>query len=400
MHEKHAQLGEFGAIPGAPNGPPVSAVPAPATSVFSPLASAFLHFHPVRDLSVNDSNNAAWIWDGFLARQAVTLLSSEPKAGKSTLVFGLMQRLLRGEPFLGRATCSPGVPPGPKSEDDAAPTAPDEVTGRDARTTDAETETHGPDAHATTSRGVIYLSEEPLVTLREKVERFELTAHGERIQLVSRRQSPNQRIGLPEALDGALTKAAAVGAGLIVIDTLSTWSGLGPEEENSSAKCETLLAKFRDAAARSDTAMLLLHHTRKDGTSARGSTALTGCADILLMLERPVFPAKGKGRSDRSILRTASRFSNAPDPIEFELSSTGYEVLGPDQEAIRKHAAVYDLIPAAPPGVTREELSAVSGLTRWQVRSALNELVACEAVSIGGTGTSSDPNRFLRKQCA
>jgi hypothetical protein len=406
MHEKHEQLGEFGAIPGAPNGPPVSATPPfPAASqppsavsplpAFRQLPSAFLQFLPVRDLPVIAHENAEWIWDGFLARKAVTLLSSEPKAGKSTLIFGLMQKLLCGEPFLGRTTRSPGVPPGPKSEDDAAPAAPDEVTGRDARTTDAATETPGRDAHATTPCGVIYFSEEPLGTLREKAERFELHQHGERIQLVSRRCAQNRNVSLDTALRDALAKAAAIGAGLIVIDTLSAWAGWRSEEENSAGPCETLMAKFRDAAAQSNTAVLLLHHTRKDKTSPRGSSVLTGSADIILFLERKVFPAMGERRQP-SILKTASRFSDAPDPVSFELTESGYQLSNPVVAANRKHAELFELLPPAPPGKTREELCAESGFSRWKVRCALNDLLAQQSVRTSGTGENGSPLRYHR----
>src|SRR5215207_3339741 len=47
-----------------------------------------------------------WLWHGYLARGNLTLLTSLWKAGKTTLVTGLLQRLGTGGPFLGQA-CEP-----------------------------------------------------------------------------------------------------------------------------------------------------------------------------------------------------------------------------------------------------------------------------------------------------
>src|SRR5438067_9554930 len=47
-----------------------------------------------------------WLWQGYLARGNLTLLTSLWKAGKTTLLAGLHQRLATGGTFLGRA-CAP-----------------------------------------------------------------------------------------------------------------------------------------------------------------------------------------------------------------------------------------------------------------------------------------------------
>jgi RecA-family ATPase len=47
-----------------------------------------------------------WIWDGYLARGNITLLTSLGKAGKTTLIAGLLQHLQSGGEFLGRP-CMP-----------------------------------------------------------------------------------------------------------------------------------------------------------------------------------------------------------------------------------------------------------------------------------------------------
>lgn len=387
---KHEPLGVHGALPGAPNGPPrpepcpelcpelvegpVEGPPFQSASVRQahhepvrnpqrfdkltpPSAMPLMSFFPIRELPRIPCDDAHWIWDGFLARQAVTILMSEPKAGKSTLVFALLQKMLLGEPFLQRAT---------------------------------------------KSCGVIYFSEEPLAALREKAERFELPVHGERIQLVSKRQKPNQHIALTDALalDGALKKAATIDAGLIVIDTLSAWAGMKAEAENSSSACETMMNQFRDAATASNTALLLIHHTRKDGTTARGSTVLSASADILVMLQREdLYRATGAG-GNAGRIKVASRFSDAPDPIQFELTDSGYARIGPQPDAVRKHAEVWKCIPAEPPGISREEICFKTGLSLWQVRCAVNELNGTGSLRALGEGINHDPLRYIRFSAA
>jgi hypothetical protein len=44
----------------------------------------------------------SWLWDGYLAPGKITLLTSQRRTGKTTLVTGLLGCLGHGEPFLGR----------------------------------------------------------------------------------------------------------------------------------------------------------------------------------------------------------------------------------------------------------------------------------------------------------
>ena len=53
------------------------------------------------DLTANIPS-AGWLWNGYIARGSLTLLTSQWKAGKTTLLSGLLQRLGDGQPFLNR----------------------------------------------------------------------------------------------------------------------------------------------------------------------------------------------------------------------------------------------------------------------------------------------------------
>src|SRR3954470_1859481 len=50
----------------------------------------------------------AWVWDGYLARGDVALLTGVWKTGKTTLLAGLLHALGGGGAFLGRA-CAAGA---------------------------------------------------------------------------------------------------------------------------------------------------------------------------------------------------------------------------------------------------------------------------------------------------
>ena len=97
-----------------------------------------------------------------------------------------------------------------------------------------------------------------------------------------------------------------------------------------------------------------------------------------------------------STLRVDSRFSNSPEPLQFELNDDGYKTIGTEKAAIRKHAQVYDLLPKDPPGLTCDEICNKTGFGRWKVRCALNDLVAHSLVIANGVGIRSEPLRFQR----
>src|SRR5687767_10572418 len=67
-----------------------------------------LDSHPMDQLDAvaDESPPQGWLWDGYIARGNLTLLTSQWKAGKTTLLTGLLQRISADGTFLGRA-CAP-----------------------------------------------------------------------------------------------------------------------------------------------------------------------------------------------------------------------------------------------------------------------------------------------------
>ena len=172
-----------------------------------------------------NSDAGRWLWDGFLMPGDLTLLTSQWKTGKTTLLAGLLQRLGTGEPFLNRAT-------------------------RQAR--------------------AWVLSEESESHWADRLRRMPVGPHA---QLLSRpfhgRPTPEDWSDL---IDRAVDESAAGQLDLVVVDPLASFLP-GRCESNAATLLEALQPLHRLTAA--GMAVLLLHHPRKKkseaGSSARGS---------------------------------------------------------------------------------------------------------------------------------
>lgn len=212
-----------------------------------------------------------WLWDGYLAPGALTLLAGQPKAGKSTFLFALLAQLVAGEPFAGRPTRR--------------------------------------------SRAVL-LSEEPRAAVCEKARRFGCVHD---VAVLLRQENPAP---LAAAVDHVLAEARD--AALLVVDTFAAWAGLAGDAENDAGAVLTALEPLQRAAG-AGLAVLVVHHTRKargeGGLAVRGSSALVGAMDILLALEAPADDAPAR------VLRAQSRFSATPAALRCALNGARYEVL-------------------------------------------------------------------------
>ena len=215
------------------------------------------------------SDAGRWLWDGFLMPGDLTLLTSQWKTGKTTLLAGLLQRLGTGEPFLNRPT-------------------------RPAR--------------------AWVLSEESESHWADRLRRMPIGSHA---QLISRpfrgRPTPEDWSDL---IDRAVDESAAGQLDLVVVDPLASFLP-GRCESNAATLLEALQPLHRLTAA--GMAVLLLHHPRKKkseaGSSARGSGALLGFVDTSVELSRTSTMASD---GYRRLLVTQSRRLDAPDRLAYE----------------------------------------------------------------------------------
>lgn len=216
-----------------------------------------------------------WLWEGYLARGAVTALSAAPKAGKTTLTAELVRALGEGRhAFLGSRL--EGCP-------------------------------------------VLYVSEESEHEWQERGAGHQL----EGVHVIPREQlvgAPAWEQLLPELGD----EAEELECGLVVLDTFRKLAKLKDGGENDAGTIQQAFEPVHALAARG-LAVLILHHDRKGGgehgEGASGSSALVGALDCLLTLSR-----HGDDRHRRR-LSALSRWPS-PEELVIELGPTGYDSLG------------------------------------------------------------------------
>jgi hypothetical protein len=259
-----------------------------------------------------------WLIEGIAFQNGITLISGEPKAGKSTFAAQIMAarevEFGRGK-FLG-----PDVAPGP----------------------------------------TLLVTEESGVPVRYKVghltdlDVYDLSAAaGEKFTAT-----------LQKVMDWAVGRCDEA-TGLVFIDTLSVWAQI--DDENDATKVTNALKLIKRVAQIANLSIILVHHQRKSGGSngnaIRGSGALLANVDHSLELKRT-----SEESSDRK-LNTQGRVS---DPefllLGYDKATKTYELIdaptGGSDDIEEQLAA----IPPDGPGITW----AATGLTREKLNHLVN----------------------------
>lgn len=301
---------------------------------------------------VGPSEPPDWLWTGYLARGAITLLTGLWKAGKSTLLAHLLRDLRRGSGLVdGPADC-----------------------------------------------GVLILTEESRSIWATRRDDLSL---GPETRLATKRTlgRPTRRDW--SALIGEVVEEIADrDIGFVVIDTLpSWWCVLNENDAGETMDALSPLRAITDAGA----ALLIAQHPRKgdgtQGTATRGSGALPGFVDIIVELRR--YSDSGPPDS-RRVLKAYGRYDQIPDERVIELTDDGYVVIGEVADArsddIRE--TIYGLLPDEGEGLTFEEVR-----DRWadppapgntRLRGFLNEGANLGRWDRSGTGRKGSPHRFRR----
>lgn len=302
----------------------------------------------------------SWIWEGFLAAGDVTLLTSQWKSGKTTLISILLSRLKSG----GHLADLPVQP---------LPSAPG--AGR-----------------------AIVVSEEPRAQWRRRHRKLDLR----HVYFICRpfRGKPT----LEQWLD-LLERIAALQAqhqfSLLVIDTLTTFLP-GRNEASAGVMIEALLPLRR--LTQLGLGVLLAHHPAKGmplpGQAARGSGALASFTDINLEMS---WYTRADTTDRRRRILAHSRYEQTPRELVLELNADGtdYLVHGDfsTDEFGQNWQYLRTVLEDAPDKRTRQQLRADwpadfprpsdATLARWLARAAQAALVCTE-----GTGRRADPLRY------
>jgi hypothetical protein len=284
------------------------------------------------------------LWEGFLPCPSFVILSGDAKAGKSTMLAGVLKAIERGEPFLGRQT-----------------------------------------SQAT----AVWLSEEPEQTLRAKAEMFGLFKLESSIVGASGVAGIGWENLVAQATEHALNKHHK----LLIVDTFIGLARLRGEDENHAGAVAERMEPLRVAASHG-LAVVLVHHTSKNGgKSPRGSGALTGMPDVSILFHR-----KSK-KNPQFTLTADSRFPSLTPlqvhgTLDYTAAGASYHLAeGGSMTSGSKAEDSRSLLLAAletHPGLTYADFEHVSGLSRHKAKRHLPEMRTEGIVKPQGNGTKGD----------
>jgi hypothetical protein len=337
--------------PQSPSTPPASMSPTPEPV---PLPTPAFQGLWLRDLEAAAHSQTPWLWDGYLAPGNVTLLTSQWKSGKTTLVAVLLSRLKTGGLLLGRS-----LRPG---------------------------------------KAAIVSEESPL----HWHHRSQKLAFGGHLCWFCRpfrgKPRPDEWLAL---LDHLLALRQQHGIDLVVIDPLASF--LPGRNENSAAEMLATLMPLQRLTTQG-VSVLVLHHPRKGdpaaGQAARGSGALCGYADILLEMQHFGRPSDDDRRRH---LRAYSRHEETPRHVVIELSADGTDYLchgdGAEEEFSHSWRLLRSLLEDALHKLTQRELleqwpTHLPKPTEVTVWRWLERALSQGQVLREGTGRKNDPYRY------
>jgi hypothetical protein len=295
----------------------------------------------------------AWLWQGYLAPGSVTLLTSQWKSGKTTLLSVLLARLGGGGALAGLP-----VPPGKAA----------------------------------------VVSEEAPVHWQRRAEKLGIGNH---VCWLCRpfRGKPAGPEWLA-LLDRLLALRRTHGIGLVAIDPLAMFLP-GRDENHAGLMLEALNPLHRLTAE--GLSVLLLHHPGRgasgDGHACRGSGALMGFADILVEMYHV---GRASGGDRRRRLVAFSRFDETPRQLVIELNAEGTDYLAHgdagDDEFLVNWGPLRAVLASASRKLTRREVAKLwpggpppAGITLWRwLEQAVARGLSCR----NGTGKKRDPFRY------
>ncbi len=295
-----------------------------------------------------------WLWHGYLAAGGVTLLTSQWKSGKTTLLSVLLARLKGGGTLAGLPV---------------------------------------------TAGKAVVVSEENPSFWQQRHDKLDL---GEHVCFLCQPFRGKPRPEQWRALIDHLSELHyRFGLALAAIDTLASF--LPGRDENSAAAVMEALAPLQQLTALG-LGVLLCHHPRKGesaaGQSARGTGALSGFADVLIEMG---WYRRGSEEDRRRRLRAWSRHDETPRQLVLELTPDGTDYVAHGdfedesfgwgwplaervlEEANRKLTRD-GVLGAWPEG---HERPAANTLWRW-----LERAVAQGRLCRDGTGVCADPFRY------
>jgi hypothetical protein len=313
-------------------------------SIHAPATSSL--FEPA-DLVCSDTE-AVMPWDveGLFPSGCVTLLCSEPKCGKTTLLAHIVAAMLTGT----------------------------EAVGLETRKADA----------------VVWVSEEARATLRTALLPAKANLPGLHLMM----RSHLGAIPWAQVVAAAARQAEQTKAAMLIIDTLSAWAGFKEGDENDAGVVESAVAPLKRIAAKGVT-VVLVHHLskspdRKGVAAIRGSSALAGAMDGYLLLRKV-------GQAEDSTVRSIQgngRGAGWAQGFTYERDPAGRLVRITDRLQVASAVMgkkILDYI-ALQPGCTMNVIHRELGGRRQTVIEAIRDLERQGRVRVQGDGTNGTPS--------
>ena len=171
---------------------------------------------------------------------------------------------------------------------------------------------------------VVYLNESPAVSFIQALDNAGLSETND-LHIVNFHQ--NFDLEWPEKVKQAVELAKKVGAGLLVVDTFAQWAGLTGDDENSAGATMAAIKPVQEHAQTARLAILFIRHTRKSGggvgVSGRGSTAVTGAVDDIVLIWKPTNCQNPNQRHLDYLGRNGHPLNQV-----IEMTDDGYQLMG------------------------------------------------------------------------
>lgn len=176
-----------------------------------------------------------WLVEGILPQPAFAVLYGEPGCGKTFVALSMALTIANGEPWVDLKTVQ---------------------------------------------KSILYVAAEGVLGLKTRIKAFrqEKCLIDDHVQFIAEPFNISDEKEV-ESLLSALEKINFK-PGLIVVDTLARVA-LGVDENNAKDMGK-VVAGFDNLKRHTGATILVIHHTRKDGGSERGSSALRGAADVMI----------------------------------------------------------------------------------------------------------------------
>jgi AAA domain/Bifunctional DNA primase/polymerase, N-terminal/Primase C terminal 1 (PriCT-1) len=309
---------------------------------------------PMSEFLAGSGDDGDWLIDHQIALCALTLYAGLPKVGKSTFVYAAIAAITQADEFLG-------------------------LPVRDA--------------------GVLLLTEEPPITVEEKVDRFGIDEA--RVHVLPKRRARGKLRWARLVEEAVRFCEQHPDIGLVVVDTIDKFADIDSKrsEGDTGVIRETIEPLYQLLGL--GVAVVLITHQRKEegdfGLRVRGGTALTGSADIIVEVERvsaAVAPASAR------VLKIVSRFVDAPGEITVELDGDCWTSTGTLKAAVRRWRGerVLELLTETPATLEEVHERAKDALSKRTLRRRLEDLVDEGIIELSGEGVRGDPWRWSVSQ--